>query len=380
MLKSFGRHFQLIALVIVMTVSLQLVFRYIMPMPNIHFTTEKTNELLQLPINQETNRTQIILNKFDLRRKHIENTCKIFSNQVSKQKNLPKEKPDGLSVSRYVANDTRLSQKVSLNSHLIDKKRKVTYCWLHKVASSFWMWIFLWIKEGKQPDPKAKPYTTQYSMTPKTTKVYQNTVANYENIILVRHPIERLVSAYRDKIAGLKASYKQYTNIARALHLRRNDAVIDVKLKTKTRKEGKINSKETIEKKSISVPSWPEFVEYLLRTSTEKDDPHWCLYTKHCSPCLSNFTYIVYLENKEEEDLVLRMTGLGNITGGVKTMNPTSGGKTTSVLQEYVSQLKCRHITGLKRRYWADLLLFQYDMDSMLKWGNGGKGCQKLKL
>ena len=64
-------------------------------MPNIHFTTEKTNELLQLPINQETNRTQIILNKFDLRRKHIENTCKIFNNQVSKQKNLPKEKPDG---------------------------------------------------------------------------------------------------------------------------------------------------------------------------------------------------------------------------------------------------------------------------------------------
>ena len=80
-----------------------------------------------------------------------------------------------------------------------------------------------------------------------------------------------MVSAYRDRIAGLKASYKQYTNIARALHLRRNDAVIDVKLKTKTRKEGKINSKETIEKKSISVPSWPEFVEYLLRTSTEKD-------------------------------------------------------------------------------------------------------------
>ena len=95
MLKSFGRHFRLIALVIVMTVSLQLVFRYIMPMPNIHFTTEKTNELMQPPINQESNRTQIILNKFHLRRKHIEKTCKIFNNQVSKQKNLPKEKPDG---------------------------------------------------------------------------------------------------------------------------------------------------------------------------------------------------------------------------------------------------------------------------------------------
>lgn len=46
------------------------------------------------------------------------------------------------------------------------------------------MWIFLWIKEGKEPDPKAKPYTTQFSMKPKDVKMYLTTVANYENIIL----------------------------------------------------------------------------------------------------------------------------------------------------------------------------------------------------
>ena len=109
-------------------------------------------------------------------------------------------------------------------------------------------------------------------------------------------------------------------------------------------------------------------------------DPHWCLYTKHCSPCLSNFTYIVHLENKEEEDLVLRLTGLSDITGGVKTMNPTSGGKTTNVLKEYISQLKCNQLIGLQRRYWSDLILFQYNMDSMFEWGNGGKGCLKPNL
>ena len=93
MLKSFGRHFRLIALVIVMTVSLQLVFRFIMPMPNIYFRIENRNELLsESPIIQETNKTHKILNNFNLRRKHIENTCKIFSIQTSKQKSLPKEK------------------------------------------------------------------------------------------------------------------------------------------------------------------------------------------------------------------------------------------------------------------------------------------------
>ena len=80
-----------------------------------------------------------------------------------------------------------------------------------------------------------------------------------------------MVSAYRDRIAGLKGSYKHYVNIAKALNLRRNDAIIDVTSKVKTKKNGKSQTKETIEKKSISVPSWPEFVEYLIRTSTDKD-------------------------------------------------------------------------------------------------------------
>ena len=81
------------------------------------------------------------------------------------------------------------------------------------------------------------------------------------------------------------------------------------------------------------------------------------------------------MENKEEEDFVLRMTGLGNDTGSVRIDNPTTGGKSSSVLQEYMSQLKCNQIIGLQRRYWSDLLLFQYDMDLMLQWANGGKGC-----
>ena len=46
----------------------------------------------------------------------------------------------------FKAKDIRVSQTVSLNHHLIDTERHVMYCWLHKVASSFWMWLFLYIK------------------------------------------------------------------------------------------------------------------------------------------------------------------------------------------------------------------------------------------
>ena len=62
-------------------------------------------------------------------------------------------------------------------------------------------------------------------------------------------------------------------------------------------------------------------------------DLHWSLYTTHCSPCLANFTYIVHLENRQEEDLVLHLTGLEDVVGGNQMRNPTKGGNTTAVMQ-----------------------------------------------
>ena len=81
---------------------------------------------------------------------------------------------------------------------------QVMYCWLHKVASSFWMWMFLWIKvwqlpchhqqgshttpvqEGKEPEAGKRPYTIQYSMKPTSAKMYHTVVQKYSNIILGR--------------------------------------------------------------------------------------------------------------------------------------------------------------------------------------------------
>ena len=74
------------------------------------------------------------------------------------------------------------------------------------------------------------------------------------------------------RIAGLKASYKQYTTIARTLRLRRKDAVIEVKYNTKRKVKGKgFVEKEIVHKRDVTVPTWPEFVNYILHTSDSKD-------------------------------------------------------------------------------------------------------------
>ena len=89
-------------------------------------------------------------------------------------------------------------------------------------------------------------------------------------------------------------------------------------------------------------------------------DLHWALYTSHCSPCLANFTYIIHLENKQEAELVLNMTGLGGVVGGNHLRNPTPGGESRAVLERYLGELSCEQLHRLDRRYRPDLTLFQY--------------------
>ena len=117
---------------------------------------------------------ETLLKTFKSRRIHIENTCKqFFSKTSTNMAELPE-------ILDYSSNDTRLSQTVKLTSHLVYKKRKVTYCWLHKVASSSWMRRFLWIKDGRKPEF----FSFFISMKPESMKMFQTTVENYMNIIL----------------------------------------------------------------------------------------------------------------------------------------------------------------------------------------------------
>ena len=46
------------------------------------------------------------------------------------------------------------------------------------------MWMFLWMKEGKEPDPSKKPYTIMFSMSPKSSRLFANASDNFSNIIL----------------------------------------------------------------------------------------------------------------------------------------------------------------------------------------------------
>ena len=80
----------------------------------------------------------------------------------------------------------------------------------------------------------------------------------------MRHPIERLLSAYRDRVAGLKISYTFYLRLAKTLKLKRTDATLPSKKKV----AGKVSGRR------VAVPTWSEFVTYILRTNIKHDVGH----------------------------------------------------------------------------------------------------------
>ena len=156
------------------------------------------------------------------------------------------------------------------------------YCWNYKVASSFLMALmFKSVTNGSELELGIQPWTLQNSMSPRTMAEWRLGAGAGASILVVRHPMVRLVSAYRDRIEGLKASLRIYQHIAQGeyivcssvctlvsiqsavLGLDRTDAHLR-RVQTKT-----IRGQERPQKYSsrpVAVPSWREFVRFLLVT------------------------------------------------------------------------------------------------------------------
>ncbi|XP_023319457.1 carbohydrate sulfotransferase 14, partial [Eurytemora carolleeae] len=233
----------------------------------------------------------------------------------------------------------RFNQKASLGSYLIEKKRKVLYCWNHKVASSSWFSVFS--KYSREKFTSDKLYKLTGVMSPKSLEEFQIAVQEYKNIILIRHPIQRLISAYRDRVQGLKLSVPLFRKISQTLR-------IDEKNSRKIMTIRKmISGKPVLQNRTVEVymPTWTEFIHYIILTPYQHMDFHWTLFTHHCSPCVSNFSIILQADELEDQSRVLKST---NLTQGeddiVPHLNPSGSNSSSNqqIIRDFMSQVSCK--------------------------------------
>ena len=128
--------------------------------------------------------------------------------------------------------------------------------------------------------------------------------------------------------------------------------------KKKSNKRGVLRAQTN---ETNGIPSWPEFVDHVLSVAPYKavsvttllhsilqlsivQSLHWKDYTSQCSPCLTNFTYLVHLEREGEQEWVIKRTGLADKGVKLHRRNPNEGGRGKPVMEDYLSQLNCRQV------------------------------------
>ena len=106
-----------------------------------------------------------------------------------------------------------------------------------------------------------------------------NTYLEEENIFLlnyrfmvVRHPFERILSAYRDKLEDISRDLEARDGYYYTVYGK--NIVSEFRDKTDTNLTG------------IIEPTWREFVTYILNTPVTKFDEHWMPIWMLCSPCI----------------------------------------------------------------------------------------------
>ncbi|KOB67890.1 Chondroitin 4-sulfotransferase, partial [Operophtera brumata] len=183
--------------------------------------------------------------------------------------------------------DTK-SNKANAWEYLINRQYHVIWCNIFKAASTSWMYNFNLMANytatflDKTKEVPLVLARKKYARP--TVEMIRKAQADSISFLIVRHPLERLASAYNDKIVHAWP---------KSFHDKMGHMII-----RKFRKKSTPDRPAPIER----YPVFEEFVAYVLEESRQKRslDMHWTPYTDFCTPCRFAFDIILKFETLDE--------------------------------------------------------------------------------
>ncbi|XP_022907704.2 carbohydrate sulfotransferase 11 [Onthophagus taurus] len=236
---------------------------------------------------------------------------------------------------------------------LVNTQDHIIWCNVFKAASTSWMYNFN-ILAGYSPGflqkTKMVPLHLARQKYPRVPlddlkKSFNDSLS----FLIVRHPLERLMSAYKDKLQhALPHSY----------HQQLGNQIIK-----------KYRSK-TFRKSDTRWPSFEEFILYLFDCIKDGEtlDMHWTPITEFCTPCMFDFDVIAHTETlQEDQEYIIFKAGLQH---KIKPEWKNSGrGVTAQQIEKYYSQITRAQILQLYHIYRYDFELFNYTLNGYIEVG-----------
>jgi hypothetical protein len=153
-----------------------------------------------------------------------------------------------------------------------------------------------------------------------------------KKFLIVRHPLERILSAYRDKY--------YYKRFGRRIAL-------------KYRQAG--NATTRLE------PTFAEFLRFIV--SERYFDEHWVPYHSTCEPCTLHYDYILKFETLDRDQNFFiqdaNLSGYLYETNYPQNINPL-GTTTRKILDEYIREIPRSLLDEVYKIYEKDYKLFNY--------------------
>ncbi|XP_023929916.1 carbohydrate sulfotransferase 9-like [Lingula anatina] len=174
---------------------------------------------------------------------------------------------------------------------------------------------------------------------------------SYTKVFITRHPFERLVSFFREKLDKAKNEYYIYHPfiagyVLRSIHKRPNvtDAMI---------MEHNV--------------TFPEYIQFVINTK-KHPDVHWGIQHSLCHPCSVDYDVIGRYETiVEDSNNLLKMLGIDEITYPQSDNVDFAKYKTKDLVSKHFTTLKPWMIKELQTMYKTDADILGYDLDLKLE-------------
>nr|XP_039271225.1 carbohydrate sulfotransferase 14-like [Styela clava] len=235
-------------------------------------------------------------------------------------------------------------RSVLLKHIIVSDKYKFLYCYTPKVACSNWKRVVMvldGVSDGFVKDhPHGLKYLYQYS-----SKEIDYRLKNYFKFTFVRNPLERLLSAYRNKFGEIEDIMRTY----------------GVKIKKRYGKSGASQQEEYTGKIPGDDVSFEEFIRFLLDNSiVENMNEHWAPMHTLCQPCVVDYDFIGSYDNLyEDSEKVLQQIKAPKDLH-FPTRQSYYSPSSLSTTAYYYSVVNNTYLESLFAKYYQDFALFSY--------------------
>ncbi|KAK4307915.1 hypothetical protein Pmani_020363 [Petrolisthes manimaculis] len=254
--------------------------------------------------------------------------------------------------------------------HLVHvKEKKFMWCPVHKAASTTWAKNLLRLVGDTNTINNYQGNARKHFPPPQTSRDMHHVPKDTTWLLIVRHPLQRLLSAYRDKMLRERKSRDRFVQMQKQIVTAYQDPNQTTTTTTTTNNTLNANTSHV-----------PTFTQFLLKVKDDVEsvwtgrkrpiNQHWSPYWLLCAPCQLHYHLIAHVETftRDQEYLIHRFhmeDQAVNIHSHASNFDSYEG--TDEATQHYFSQVPKELLNQIIQLYLPDFILFDYSPDEYLK-------------